>query len=599
MSGPGFGFKWNPVAADIDWQLAQHRSLGSGVQTIGNALDTFANDTRKQNTDAVLAQMAQAQTQDELTAMKILGGVDPGNRTIDNMGILNAFASRDKFLETQDISDEQKLYNQKISLAKANNTPLEEVLTALRPDTTANTAGILADFATGKRAQAAAAQQQAFDNKIEEIKTASQVNLDNSTVKANEMKNAAAIVNSPDKTETKYYIDENGVTQSYVVTTPGLGSVLGGGAIPAQVKQAVFAGESGGDYDTLYGNSHKGNGKFSGTKLTEMTVNQALDFSKKGGAYAEWSKTQKGVKPGEYATPMGAYQIVGSTLKEAAKALGLKGNEKMTPELQDKLAEHIYATQGTDAWKGYKGPKMGGGGATKPATVQNKPPSTVGFSGDSYHAVQQEFAAFTEAQNAKETIGNMKSTAIEQQELTRFLREGKYVGSVTGALGNDNAQIYNTLMGEDRGIFKNLSAAEQKEALEYVSKANQANSGVLGSNISPMSMKNELYNFVSGKKLEKAAAQKQAAFTKMNELAVKLYNENKKDFPGLTLDAARKAVNPAMYAEFDKLRKGKGKQAPVSAKSNTAKKGVPYKKPSEPTLANTMQKWGTRDNPFN
>jgi hypothetical protein len=54
---------------------------------------------------------------------------------------------------------------------------------------------------------------------------------------------------------------------------------------------------------------------------------------------------------------MGAYQIVGSTLAAAKKALGLSGSERMTPELQDQLGEHILQTQGTAAWKGYSGPR--------------------------------------------------------------------------------------------------------------------------------------------------------------------------------------------------------------------------------------------------
>lgn len=150
--------------------------------------------------------------------------------------------------------------------------------------------------------------------------------------------------------------------------------------MPTGVRQAIFKGESQGDYDTLYGNSHRAGGKFAGVKLTDMTVNQAMEFSKAGGEYAKWSKTQKGVKPGTYATPMGAYQVVGTTLKNAVKALGLKGDEKMTPELQDKLGDYIYQTQGTKAWKGYRGPTQGGGGY-KPGNAAGNTPANVPVGG--------------------------------------------------------------------------------------------------------------------------------------------------------------------------------------------------------------------------
>ncbi len=145
--------------------------------------------------------------------------------------------------------------------------------------------------------------------------------------------------------------------------------------MPTGVRQAIFEGESGGNYDILYGNSQRAGGRFADVKLTDMTVNQALEFSKAGGEYAEWSKTQKGVKPGTYATPMGAYQVVGTTLKNAVKALGLKGNEKMTPELQDKIGDYIYQTQGTKAWEGYRGPVQGGGGY-KPGNAASNTPAT-------------------------------------------------------------------------------------------------------------------------------------------------------------------------------------------------------------------------------
>lgn len=162
-------------------------------------------------------------------------------------------------------------------------------------------------------------------------------------------------------------------------TGGGGGAAIAGYAsmfMPTGVKQAIFKGESGGDYDTLYGNSHRAGGKFAGVKLTNMTVNEALEFSKAGGDYAKWSKTQKGVEPGTYATPMGAYQVVGTTLKNAVKALGLKGDEKMTPELQDKIGDYIYQTQGTKAWKGYRGPTQGGGGY-KPGNAASNTPANV------------------------------------------------------------------------------------------------------------------------------------------------------------------------------------------------------------------------------
>ena len=131
-----------------------------------------------------------------------------------------------------------------------------------------------------------------------------------------------------------------------------------------QVRNGIFAGESGGDYNALFGFSNRAGGRYSNVRLTDMTVDQALQFASPSGDYGQHVKGQIG----RVATPMGAYQVVGTTLKAAKDALGLTGNERMTPELQDMIGKWIYANQGTGAWEGYKGPRdsftpVGGGNA--------------------------------------------------------------------------------------------------------------------------------------------------------------------------------------------------------------------------------------------
>ena len=118
-----------------------------------------------------------------------------------------------------------------------------------------------------------------------------------------------------------------------------------------EIRNGIFAGESGGDYNALFGYSNRD--KYSSTPLTAMTVDQALQFANPSGEYGQWVKDQIG----RVATPMGAYQVVGTTLKAAKDALGLTGNEVMTPELQDRIGQWIYQTQGTGAWEGYRGPQ--------------------------------------------------------------------------------------------------------------------------------------------------------------------------------------------------------------------------------------------------
>ena len=121
------------------------------------------------------------------------------------------------------------------------------------------------------------------------------------------------------------------------------------------VQKGIFSGESGGDYDALFGYQNRPEGLFSDIKLTDMTIDEALSFANPRGEYASYVSYNN---DGEISTPMGAYQIVGKTLRDAKEALNLSGDTKFTKETQDKIAKWILKTQGTDAWVGYKGTRV-------------------------------------------------------------------------------------------------------------------------------------------------------------------------------------------------------------------------------------------------
>lgn len=110
----------------------------------------------------------------------------------------------------------------------------------------------------------------------------------------------------------------------------------------SELAPKIKARESGGDYDALYGFSNREGGAFSGTKVTDMTVDQAIQFSDPSGPYGQWSKD----KLGYVATPMGAYQIVGSTLQDIKEGMGLTGGEQMTPDLQEAMGKWLYQNRG-------------------------------------------------------------------------------------------------------------------------------------------------------------------------------------------------------------------------------------------------------------
>ncbi|WP_289150269.1 hypothetical protein [uncultured Salipiger sp.] len=131
-----------------------------------------------------------------------------------------------------------------------------------------------------------------------------------------------------------------------------------------QIKNGIFAGESGGDYNALFSFQNRPGGRFENVRLTEMTVDEAIAFSQPGGEYAGWVKS----RIGRVATPMGAYQVVGTTLRAAKRALGLRGDELMSEAMQDRIGIWIYRNQGTGAWVGYRGPRSTPPGAVDPNT---------------------------------------------------------------------------------------------------------------------------------------------------------------------------------------------------------------------------------------
>lgn len=108
-------------------------------------------------------------------------------------------------------------------------------------------------------------------------------------------------------------------------------------ALPASFLAAVDHSEGGGDYDTLFGHAQRAGGAFAGTRVSQMTVGQAIAFASPRGAYAANVRGQVG----RTATPMGRHQIVGNTLKRAAAEMGLGPDTPFDRGTQDAIAAHL------------------------------------------------------------------------------------------------------------------------------------------------------------------------------------------------------------------------------------------------------------------
>jgi hypothetical protein len=145
------------------------------------------------------------------------------------------------------------------------------------------------------------------------------------------------------------------VMRGPVPTAQPLGAMTGPAMAPTPVmsdeelKANVFPGESGGDYNALFGYANRPGKPFEGVKLTDMTVNEVLDFTKPSGPYGQWVKSQIG----RVSTPTGAFQTVGTTLKDAVQGLGLTGDEPYNEATQDAVGRWIFENQGPEAWEAW------------------------------------------------------------------------------------------------------------------------------------------------------------------------------------------------------------------------------------------------------
>ena len=80
-----------------------------------------------------------------------------------------------------------------------------------------------------------------------------------------------------------------------------------------RIKRDIFRGESGGDYNALFNYQNRPGGLFDDVKITDMSVDAALDFAQPRSGYGNYVKMAN--PEGVIATPMGAYQVVGRTLQ--------------------------------------------------------------------------------------------------------------------------------------------------------------------------------------------------------------------------------------------------------------------------------------------
>lgn len=101
-------------------------------------------------------------------------------------------------------------------------------------------------------------------------------------------------------------------------------------------------------YNTVLGYGRWGSPSKS---LTDMTLNEVREH----GLAMRRAQFANGTQWDRTSSASGAFQIVGSTMMNAARALGLDpGSTKFTPEVQRQMAGWIARNQGLGAWEGFK-----------------------------------------------------------------------------------------------------------------------------------------------------------------------------------------------------------------------------------------------------
>ena len=111
---------------------------------------------------------------------------------------------------------------------------------------------------------------------------------------------------------------------------------------PQSTTQTTLRKVEAGGYDTLFGNFEKSSTPFKGVSVSTMTLGELADFSRASGAYGQYVKPRLGKntyagRKGYTSTPMGKYQIVGSTLRDLTNRMKLPSDTVFNKETQDKM----------------------------------------------------------------------------------------------------------------------------------------------------------------------------------------------------------------------------------------------------------------------
>lgn len=112
--------------------------------------------------------------------------------------------------------------------------------------------------------------------------------------------------------------------------------------LPSSTTQQTLNTVEASSYDTLFGNFERKSTPFKGYQVSTKTIGELIDFSRPSGEYGQYVKPRLpshtyAAQQGLTSTPMGKYQIVGSTLRDLTNRMGLPEDTIFNEETQDKM----------------------------------------------------------------------------------------------------------------------------------------------------------------------------------------------------------------------------------------------------------------------
>lgn len=611
----GFSFEWKPIYGNVDWQLTQQKSLGKDVETFGSAINALADATRAQNTNAVLTQIAQAQDEAALKGTNALGIIDPLNRTMDNKGILDAYAARNDVLKEKRIGEENKVMQEHLITSALNGGTLEDITKAGQPFLNADTAKGLYDFVNTKKKRdedaALAREEQTRLNSS----TASQININENAAKlSNLQKTQELIASLTPKPVQQIVTGPDGVMRTVTVTqdAPGTDYILqeltGNGVTPKKInmtpeqegnmdsamiamkrrgmptKNAIFLlGEMGREGSFLNANISGSHLDANAGRMNAGIISYSDPKRKKA---FEAYMTQKGfLKNGKFAHSDEAVMAqVNYVLDDMQKNYPEVYKRAMSGDMSDEEANKYFgdtfigwdrANKGGKTSKGaqnradfigaatnkYVANPFNGGavetntkGQVNTAPGKNQVSSLKGMSQETAYNLQQSMKAWREAQDAAYILNANSGETPADKKRYEEMKE-KYGANGLTTLG-EGTNIHQSLIGSK--LWPKLSSGMRADAYEYMmqqNKKHRGSFGMFGMNMPSTMVDQKLGEFLQAKEKERKLNQEKAELQQFYTLASKELPNIRKQFPDTTIEDVMRMTDGAMYKRWQSYTK--------------------------------------------